>query len=101
MLLLTRDTVDDSATVRVVTLVTMLYLPASFVSVSIFEFKFQDRWADEVEVIFRDEFVCVSGSRRSRLPDIEAILGLHSSYYSFDNLDRRGMVLHCSQAETE
>jgi len=32
MLLLTRDTVDDSATVRVVTLVTMLYLPASFVS---------------------------------------------------------------------
>jgi hypothetical protein len=35
MLLLTRDTVDDSATVRVVTLVTLIYLPASFVSVSI------------------------------------------------------------------
>ena len=33
MLLLTRDTVDDSATVRVVTLVTLIYLPASFVSV--------------------------------------------------------------------
>jgi hypothetical protein len=35
MLLLTRDTVDDSATVRVVTLVTLIYLPASFVSVRI------------------------------------------------------------------
>jgi len=35
MLLLTHDTVDDSATVRVVTLVTLLYLPASFVSVSL------------------------------------------------------------------
>lgn len=29
---LTKDTVDDSATVRVVTLVTLIYLPASFVS---------------------------------------------------------------------
>lgn len=34
MLSLTRDTVDDSATVRVVTLVTLIYLPASFVAVS-------------------------------------------------------------------
>lgn len=33
MLLLTHDTVDDSATVKVVTLVTLLYLPASFVAV--------------------------------------------------------------------
>ncbi|KAF8244930.1 hypothetical protein K440DRAFT_557560, partial [Wilcoxina mikolae CBS 423.85] len=32
MLMLTRDTVDDSATVRVVTLVTLIYLPASFVA---------------------------------------------------------------------
>jgi hypothetical protein len=32
--LLTKDTVDDSATVRVVTLVTLIYLPASFISVS-------------------------------------------------------------------
>ncbi|KAH7403386.1 hypothetical protein BKA64DRAFT_448559 [Cadophora sp. MPI-SDFR-AT-0126] len=32
MLLLTKDTVDDSATVRVVTLVTLIYLPASFIS---------------------------------------------------------------------
>lgn len=32
MLLLTHDTVDDSATVKVVTLVTLLYLPASFVA---------------------------------------------------------------------
>lgn len=31
---LTKDTVDDSATVRVVTLVTLIYLPASFVAVS-------------------------------------------------------------------
>jgi hypothetical protein len=31
---LTLDTVDDSVTVRVVTLVTLIYLPASFVSVS-------------------------------------------------------------------
>jgi hypothetical protein len=34
MLSLTKDTVDDSATVRVVTLVTLIYLPASFVTVS-------------------------------------------------------------------
>ena len=33
MLRLTNDTVDDSATVRVVTLVTLIYLPASFVAV--------------------------------------------------------------------
>ncbi|EPE32292.1 Magnesium transport protein CorA, transmembrane region [Glarea lozoyensis ATCC 20868] len=32
MLTLTKDTVDDSATVRVVTLVTLIYLPASFIS---------------------------------------------------------------------
>jgi len=32
MLRLTKDTVDDSATVRVVTLVTLIYLPASFVA---------------------------------------------------------------------
>lgn len=31
---LTRDTVDDSATVRLVTIVTLVYLPASFVAVS-------------------------------------------------------------------
>lgn len=30
----TRSTVQDSATIRVITLVTMLYLPASFVAVS-------------------------------------------------------------------
>ena len=33
MLNLTKETVDDSATVRVVTFVTLIYLPASFVSV--------------------------------------------------------------------
>lgn len=33
MLSLTQDTVDDSATVRVVTVVTLVYLPASFVAV--------------------------------------------------------------------
>jgi hypothetical protein len=33
LLHLTRDNVDDSATVRVVTLVTLIYLPASFVAV--------------------------------------------------------------------
>ncbi|EPE25310.1 Magnesium transport protein CorA, transmembrane region [Glarea lozoyensis ATCC 20868] len=32
MLALTKDTVDDSASVRVVTIVTLIYLPASFVS---------------------------------------------------------------------
>lgn len=31
---LTKDTVDDSATVRVMTVVTLVYLPGSFVSVS-------------------------------------------------------------------
>ena len=30
---LTKDTVDDSATVRLVTIVTLIYLPASFVAV--------------------------------------------------------------------
>ena len=33
MLGLTRDTVDDSATVRVVGVVTLIYLPATFVAV--------------------------------------------------------------------
>ena len=33
MLSLTQDSVDDSATVRVVTVVTLVYLPASFVAV--------------------------------------------------------------------
>jgi hypothetical protein len=33
LLTLTKDTVDDSATVRVVTLVTLIYLPASFIAV--------------------------------------------------------------------
>ncbi|CZR50160.1 uncharacterized protein PAC_00032 [Phialocephala subalpina] len=32
MLSLTKDTVDDSATVRVITVVTLIYLPASFVA---------------------------------------------------------------------
>jgi len=32
LLTLTKDTVDDSATVRVMTLVTLIYLPASFIS---------------------------------------------------------------------
>ena len=35
MLNLTKETVDDSASVRIVTFVTLVYLPASFVSVSI------------------------------------------------------------------
>jgi len=30
---LTEDTVDDSSTVRVITLVTLVYLPSSFVAV--------------------------------------------------------------------
>lgn len=34
MLSLTKDTVDDSATVRVVTIVTLIFLPANFVAVS-------------------------------------------------------------------
>lgn len=34
MVSLAKDTVEDSATVRVVTIVTLIYLPASFVSVS-------------------------------------------------------------------
>lgn len=34
MLKLTNETFDDNATVRVVTVVTLIYLPASFVSVS-------------------------------------------------------------------
>jgi hypothetical protein len=33
ILSLTKDTVDDSATVRVVTIVTLVYLPASFITV--------------------------------------------------------------------
>lgn len=33
MVSLAKDTVEDSATVRVVTIVTLIYLPASFVSV--------------------------------------------------------------------
>jgi hypothetical protein len=33
ILSLTQDTVDDSATIRVVTIVTLIYVPASFVSV--------------------------------------------------------------------
>jgi hypothetical protein len=101
MLLLTRDTVDDSATVRVVTLVTMLYLPASFVSVSLWKFKFDDHLADELEVILRNESICISGSRRSRFPDIKAVLGLYSSHYPLDNLDSGVVVLHCSQAEAD
>ena len=32
---LTKDSVDDNATVRLVTIVTLIYLPASFVAVSI------------------------------------------------------------------
>lgn len=35
MLKLTNETFDDNATVRVVTIVTLIYLPASFVSVSV------------------------------------------------------------------
>jgi hypothetical protein len=31
---LTKDSVDDNATVRLVTIVTLIYLPASFVAVS-------------------------------------------------------------------
>jgi hypothetical protein len=34
LLTLTKDTVEDSATVRAITLVTLIYLPASFISVS-------------------------------------------------------------------
>jgi hypothetical protein len=33
---LTKDTVDDSATVRLVTIVTLIYLPASFVAVCLY-----------------------------------------------------------------
>jgi len=40
---LTKDTVDDSATVRVVTLVTLIYLPASFIAVGS-SFRFSCRW---------------------------------------------------------
>jgi hypothetical protein len=34
LLTLTKDTVEDSATVRAITLVTLIYLPATFISVS-------------------------------------------------------------------
>ena len=39
MLGLTRETVDDSATVRVVGVMTLIYLPATFIAVSLLEFK--------------------------------------------------------------
>jgi Mg2+ and Co2+ transporter CorA len=43
---LTKDTVDDSATVKLVTIVTLLYLPASFVAsflgMNLFEFQSPD-----------------------------------------------------------
>ena len=32
---MTKDTVDDSATVRLITIVTLIFLPASFVTVSL------------------------------------------------------------------
>jgi hypothetical protein len=32
---LTHDTVDDSSTVKTITLITLFYLPASFISVSL------------------------------------------------------------------
>jgi len=34
MLALTQETVDDNATVRVITIFSLIYLPASFVAVS-------------------------------------------------------------------
>ena len=39
MLGLTRETVDDSATVRVVGVMTLIYLPATFVAVSLLKLK--------------------------------------------------------------
>jgi len=44
---LTRDTVDDSSTVKTITMITLVYLPASFIS-GLFGmnlFKFDDSWA--------------------------------------------------------
>lgn len=38
MLQLTSEAFEDNATVRVVTLVTLIYLPASFVSVSLIQY---------------------------------------------------------------
>ena len=62
MLLLTKDTVDDSATVRVVTLVTLIYLPASFVSVG-YQSGITQRLLLMAIVTTGDESLCISGHK--------------------------------------
>ena len=49
---LTKDTVDDSATVRVVTFVTLVYLPASFIAVCFSIPVVQEKADDPRQTIF-------------------------------------------------
>jgi hypothetical protein len=56
VLSLTNETVDDSATVRVITFVTLLYLPASFVAVSLGTIPSRDNgtWHFEAQCLTSD-----------------------------------------------
>jgi hypothetical protein len=84
MLSLTRDTVEDSATVRVVTIVTLIYLPSSFVSVSFDEGYLTRKLT--LPVFAGNQFVHFSNVRWIRVPSFQAILGFYShicaSYYA-------------------
>ena len=103
MLLLTRDTVDDSATVRVVTLVTLIYLPASFVSVRISGLRLNqlDVRANGIAVAPGNELVRISKFRRDWVPNFQTILDLHCINSPFDNTDGWIMVLYCAYTTSE
>ena len=55
---LTKNTVDDSATVKIITLLSTLYLPGSFVSVSTWYFHIFNL-TNFPKVTVRNELLCI------------------------------------------
>jgi hypothetical protein len=104
ILSLTKDTVDDSATVRVVTVVTLIYLPASFTTVRAAYPNHDQPAMDEA-----NEFAGSPGDEsvrlpipiklRFRLPDLSPILDIHLTSPATYFPDRRIMVFYDAKAE--
>ena len=89
---LTKETVDDSATVRVVTFVTLIYLPASFVSVSTFCMKESPYWPTSFTVHLRNEPIHLWDYGRIWFPDLSSILDLCSNFCAPDSSHYRCLV---------
>lgn len=99
MLRISKDTVLDNSAVRVVTLVTLIYLPSSFVAVSL-SILARGPPNDRIVDPTRYELVQLWRFEYFRLSNLSTILDIRGGFYSAQCLHPWGRVTYASEANT-